>query len=105
MELVKDDGGLGQFFLTALMYGSHISICSFVFKNGLIQNFRAGLFPENVKYNRAVWRQFIAWLAKNYPDKFSKMFTSESRFIYNHENGSDVVPLFRRWHEEHKQKS
>ena len=26
MELVKDDLGVGQFFLTALMYGSHISM-------------------------------------------------------------------------------
>jgi hypothetical protein len=26
MELVKDDLGGGQFFLTALMYGSHMSI-------------------------------------------------------------------------------
>jgi hypothetical protein len=26
MELVKDDLGIGQFFLTALMYGSHISM-------------------------------------------------------------------------------
>ncbi len=26
MELVKDDEGLRQFFLTALMYGSHMSI-------------------------------------------------------------------------------
>jgi hypothetical protein len=26
MELVKDDMGLRQFFLTALMYGSHMSM-------------------------------------------------------------------------------
>ena len=26
MKLVKDDLGLGQFFLTALMYGSHMSM-------------------------------------------------------------------------------
>jgi len=26
MELVKDDLGVGQFFLTALMYGSHMSM-------------------------------------------------------------------------------
>ena len=28
MELVKDDLGCGQFFLTALMYGSHMSIAT-----------------------------------------------------------------------------
>ena len=28
MELVKDDEGLRQFFLTALMYGSHMSIAT-----------------------------------------------------------------------------
>jgi hypothetical protein len=98
-HLLERNDRLEAIGLNELKYAA----CSFVFKDGLIQSFKAEHFPEIVKYNSAVWRQFVKWLTKHYPDRYSKMFTLEGRFIYNRENGSGVVPLLRRWCEEHKQ--
>lgn len=97
-QLLERNDRLDAIGLSELKYAA----CSFVFKDGLIQNFSAEHFPEIVKYNSEVWRQFVTWLTQNSPDKFSKMFTPEGRFIYNRENGSGVVPLLKKWREEHK---
>ncbi len=50
-----------------------------------------------MRYIMEKWQNFIPWITKNYPDEYSRMFTSEGRFIYNRENGRDVVPLLREW--------
>jgi hypothetical protein len=55
-----------------------------------------------VQYNTEVWQKFVPWFSENYPDEYSKMVTSEGRFIYNRENGAGVVPLLRKWREEQK---
>jgi limonene-1,2-epoxide hydrolase len=78
------------------------SSCTFVFKDRLIQSFTAEIPPESVQYNSEVWQKFLPWFSENYPDEYSKMFTSEGRFIYNRENGAGIVPLLRKWREEQK---
>ena len=74
--------------------------CTFVFQDGLIQRFSAELSPEMVQYNTEVWQKFVPWCQENYPDEYSQIFTAEGRFIYNRENGANVVPLLRKWREE-----
>jgi limonene-1,2-epoxide hydrolase/Txe/YoeB family toxin of Txe-Axe toxin-antitoxin module len=74
--------------------------CAFVFRDNLIQSFTAEIPAEFVQHNSEVWQKFIPWLTKNYPDEYSRMLTPEGRFIYNRENGRDVVPLLRKWRQE-----
>jgi hypothetical protein len=81
------------------------SSCIFTFKDGLIKSFAAEIPPEFVEHNSKVLKRFIPWLSENYPNEYVRMFTSEGRFIYNYENGRDVVPLLRRWNEEQKIKT
>jgi Txe/YoeB family toxin of Txe-Axe toxin-antitoxin module len=78
---------------TELKYISSI----FVFSDRRIQSFISEIPPEVVQYNREVWQKFIPWLSKNYPAEYSRMLTSNGRFIYNRENGRDVVALLKRW--------
>ena len=37
-----------------------------------------------------------------FKDDYSRMFMPDGRFIYNLENGRDVVPLLRKWSKEQK---
>ena len=76
------------------------SSCVFNFKINLIQNFKAEIPPESVQYNTEVWEKFIPWLVEKYPDGYSRMFMDDGQFIYNRENGKDVVQLLRKWREE-----
>ena len=76
------------------------SSCVFNFKINLIQNFKAEIPPESVQYNTEVWKKFIPWLVEKYPDGYSRMFMDDGQFIYNRENGKDVVQLLRKWREE-----
>lgn len=69
----------------------------FVFSDRRIQSFISEIPPEVVQYNREVWQKFIPWLSKNYPAEYSRMLTSNGRFIYNRENGRDVVALLKSW--------
>lgn len=78
------------------------SSCIFIFKDNLIQSFKAEIPPESVQYNAEIWKKFIPWLIKNYPDEYSRMFMDDGRFIYNRKNGSDVVQLLWKWKEERK---
>lgn len=75
-------------------------VCTILFRDRLIENFSAEISPEMVQYNTEVWQKFMPWFSQNYPDEYSKMITPEGRFIYNRENGADVVPLLRKWREE-----
>ncbi|HKJ33857.1 MAG TPA: nuclear transport factor 2 family protein [Balneolales bacterium] len=78
--------------------------CTFVFQDGLIQSFSAKVSPEMVQHNTEVWQKFIPWCKENHPHEYSKMFTSEGRFIYNRENGAGVVLLLRKWGERQNNK-
>ncbi len=74
--------------------------CTIVFRGDLIQNFSAKVSSEIVRYNIEVWEKFVPWCIENHPDEYSRIFSSEGKFIYNRENGRDVVPLLRKWREE-----
>lgn len=74
--------------------------CTIVFRGGLIQSFSAEVSSEIVQYNTEVWEKFIPWCIENHPDEYSRIFSPEGKFIYNRENGRDVVPLLKKWREE-----
>jgi limonene-1,2-epoxide hydrolase len=80
------------------------SSCNITFKDGLIQSFAAEIPPYFVEYNSKILKRFIPWLSENHPNDYARMFSSEGRFIYNRENGRDVVPLLRKWGKEQKPK-
>jgi len=97
-QILERNNRLDAIGISELKYSS----CIFVFKDRLIQSFTAEIPAESVQYNSDIWQKFLPWLSENYPDEYSKMFTSEGRFIYNRENGAGVVPLLRKWREEQK---
>ena len=97
-QLIERNDRLAAMGISELTFPS----CTFVFRDGLIQNFSAKVSPETVQYNTEVWQKFVPWCKENHPDEYSKMFKSEGRFIYNRENGAGVVPLLRKWREEQK---
>jgi hypothetical protein len=80
-------------YLSIILYAS----CTFVFKDGLIQSFTAKIPAESMRYIMEKWQNFMPRITKHYPDEYLRMFASEGRFIYNRENGKDVVPLLREW--------
>ena len=75
------------------------SSCTIVIRDGLIKSFSATLSPEIAKHNTEVWQKFVPWCKENYPDEYSRIFSSDGSFIYNRENGRDVVPLLNQWRE------
>ncbi len=95
-QILERNDRLDAIGIRELKYSS----CTFVFKDRLIQSITAEIPPESVRYNSEVWQKFLPWLSENYPDKYSTMFTSEGRFIYNRENGAHIVPMLRKWREE-----
>ena len=78
------------------------SSCIFTFKDNLIQSFAVEWGPDFVEYNSKIIKKFIPWLTVNHQDDYSRMFMPDGRFIYNLENGRDVVPLLRKWSKEQK---
>ena len=92
-QILEQNDRLDAIGISELEYAS----CTFVFKDGLIQSFTAKIPAESMRYIMEKWQNFMPWITKNYPDEYSRMFTSEGRFIYNRENGRDVVPLLREW--------
>lgn len=75
----------------------HYPSCVLTFKDRLIKKFTATLPAESARTIGEMWQAFLPWIAKNYPADYSKMFTSEGRFIYNRENGERVIPLLKEW--------
>ena len=73
------------------------SSCIFTFKDNLIQSFKAEIPPDFVEHNRKILKKFIPLLTENHPNEYARMFSPKGRFIYNYENGRDVVPLLRKW--------
>jgi len=98
-QILERNDRLEAIGINELKYSS----CVFNFKINLIQNFKAQIPPQAVQYNAEVGRKFIPWLKENYQDKHKRMFMDDGRFIYNRENGKDVVQLLRKWREEQKQ--
>jgi len=98
-QILERNDRLDAIGISELKYSS----CTFVFKDNLIQSFSAEIPPDSVRYNNDVWQKFLPWFSENYPDEYSKMFTSEGQFIYNRENGAGIVPLLRKWRQEQKE--
>jgi hypothetical protein len=92
-QILEQNDRLDAIGIRELEYAS----CTLVFKEGLIESFTATISDESMRYIMEKWQDFIPWITKNYPDEYSRMFTSEGRFIYNRENGRGVVPLLREW--------
>ena len=99
-QILERNDRLDAIGISELRYSS----CILTFKDGLIQSFAAEIPPEFVEYNSKILKKFIRWVTKKYPDDYSRMFMPDGRFIYNRENGRDVVPLLRKWNEEQKTK-
>ena len=97
-QILERNDRLDAIGISELKYNS----CIFNFKNGLIQSFAAKIPADFVEHNRKILKKFIPWLIENHPDDYSRMFMPDGRFIYNRENGRDVVPLLKRWSEEQK---
>jgi hypothetical protein len=74
----------------------------FTFKDGLIQSVAVEIPPDYVEQNSKIAKTLIPWLTEKYPNEYARMFMPDGRFIYNRENGRDVVPLLRKWSEEQK---
>ena len=84
--------------------GRGYSSCIFSFKDGLIQRVTFDPPPDSVEQNSKILKTLIPWFTENYPNEYARMFMPDGRFIYNRENGRDVVPLLRKWSEEQKAK-
>ena len=97
-QILERNDRLDAIGISELKYNS----CIFNFKDGLIQSFAAKIPADFVEHNRKILKKFIPWLIENHPDDYSRMFMPDGRFIYNRENGRDVVPLLRKWSEEQK---
>ena len=97
-QILERNDRLNAIGVDLLKYAS----CIFSFKDGLIQSFAAEIPPDFVKHNERILKSFIPWLSENHPNEYSRMFMPDGRFIYNLENGRDVVPLLREWGEEQK---
>ena len=97
-QILERNDRLNAIGVDQLKYAS----CIFSFKDGLIQSFAAEIPPDFVEYNSKIMKKFIPWFTENHPDDYSRMFMPDGRFIYNRENGRDVVPLLRKWREERK---
>ena len=82
--------------------GRGYSSCIFSFKDGLIQRVTFEPPPDSVEQNSKILKTLIPWFTENYPNEYARMFMPDGRFIYNRENGRDVVPLLRKWSEEQK---
>jgi hypothetical protein len=74
----------------------------FTFKDGLIQSVAVEIPPESVEQTSKISKKLIPWLTEKYPNEYARMFMPDGRFIYNRENGKDVVPLLRKWSDEQK---
>ncbi|WP_297691024.1 hypothetical protein [uncultured Eudoraea sp.] len=92
-QILERNDRLDAIGISELKYSS----CIFTFKNVLIQSIAAEVPADFVEHNIKIFKKFIPWITENHPDEYSRMFTSEGRFIYNCENGRDVVPLLRKW--------
>jgi len=92
-QILERNDRLNAIGVDQLKYAS----CIFSFKDGLIQSFAAEIPPDFVEYNSKIMKKFIPWFTENHPDDYSRMFMPDGRFIYNRENGRDVVPLLRKW--------
>ena len=97
-QLLERNDRLEAIGISILKYSS----CIFTFKDGLIKSFAAEIPPDFVEYNSKILKKFIPWLTENHPNEYSRMFMPDGRFIYNRENGRDVVLLLRKWREERK---
>ena len=97
-KILERNDRLDAIGISILKYSS----CIFTFKDGLIESFAAEIPPDFVEYNSKILKKFIPWLTENHPNEYSRMFMHDGRFIYNRENGRDVVPLLRKWREEQK---
>jgi limonene-1,2-epoxide hydrolase len=95
-QILERNDRLDAIGINELKYSS----CTFTFRNGLIQSFAPEIPPDFIEYNNKILEKFIPWLKEYYPNEYSTMFTTEGRFIYNYNNGKDVVPLLRRWNKE-----
>jgi hypothetical protein len=97
-QILERNDRLDAIGISELKYRS----CIFTFKDGQIQSFAAEIPADFVEHNRKILKKFIPWLIENHPDDYSRMFMPDGRFIYNRENGRDVVPLLKKWSEEQK---
>ncbi len=99
-QILERNDRLDAIGISELKYSS----CILTFKDGLIQSFAAEIPPEFVEYNSKILKKFVPWLTKNHPDDYSRMFMPDGRFIFNLENGRDLVSMIRKWSEEQKAK-
>ncbi len=99
-QILERNDRLDAIGVSELKYSSSI----FTFRDGLIKSFAAEIPPDFIDHNSKILNKFIPWLKENFSNEYSNMFNSEGRFIYNYQNGKDVVPLLRKWNLEQKAK-
>jgi len=97
-QILERNDRLDAIGISELKYSS----CKITFKDQLIQSFAAEVPPDFVEHNNKILKKFIPWLSEKYPNEYSRMFMPNGRFIYNLENGRDVVLLLRKWNTEQK---
>jgi len=71
--------------------------CRFMFRDGLIKEFKAVREPEMAQAQAKMWPEFRQWVSENYPKDYLKLFDTEGKFIRNFENGKRSVQLLKEW--------
>ena len=99
-QILERNDKLDAIGISELKYSS----CIFTFKDGLIQSVAVEIPSDSVEQNSKFLKKLIPWFTEKYPNEYARMFGPDGRFIYNRENGRDVVPLLRKWSEEQKAK-
>jgi limonene-1,2-epoxide hydrolase len=92
-QLVGRNDRLRAAGLDKMLYPS----CVLSFTNGLIRSWRAVPDPEPTAAFEQFWRAVRLWIEENYAADYSRMFTSDGRFIRNRDNGERAVQLAREY--------
>jgi hypothetical protein len=92
-QLLERNDRLKAIGIDELFYTS----CIVSLKEGKIQKYTATIEEGASRKIRERVQAFVAWLARQHPVEFSRLFTPEGDFIYSAENGRQAVPLMKEW--------
>ena len=92
-QLLERNDRLRAIGINELSYTS----CVISLKEGRIQKFIATIEEGASRKIRERVQAFIAWIARQDPVEFSRLFTPEGDFRYSAENGRRAVPLMKEW--------
>jgi hypothetical protein len=71
--------------------------CIISLREGRIQQFVAIIEEETSRRIRQRLQAFVAWLAREHPNEFSRLCTPDGDLIYSAENGREAVLFIKEW--------